>query len=136
MISVFESETVQEALNDSGIFVSDIERKVDKEVLQTINCLYNLSLPTRVAKLHEHSESTSTFLQLDWNLCEKVLPSFMPDKLPVLSEREKVSAELIELLQRFRKLIELPLTDELRSEFEKFMEEHKDFRWVINIVCL
>jgi hypothetical protein len=101
---------------------------VNKEILQIINCLYKLELPTRFVKAHEHLEPLPTFMQLNWSLCEKILPFFMLDTLPTISEKDNLSSELIELLQKFQPLIEEPLTIELKTEFERFTETNKDFR--------
>lgn len=128
LILITHSDEVQEALDDSNIFVNDICKKTDKEMLQVLNCLYNLELPGRIAKTHEHVEPTPTFMQLDWDLCERVLPLFLPDELPTLADKNSLSAELSELLNKLQKLIEEPLTDELKNEFDQFMENNKDFR--------
>lgn len=96
--------------------------------MQILNCLYNLELPTRIAKSHEHLEPTPVFRQLDWPLCERILPLFLPDYLPTLSEKNNLSAELNELLNKFQQVIGEPLTEELKAEFEHFLDVNKDYR--------
>jgi hypothetical protein len=93
--------------------------------------LYNLELSGRVAKKHEHVEPTPTFLQLDWSVCERILPLFLPDDLPTLAEKNTISVELNELLNKLQGIIEMPITEELKTAFDKFVDINKRFRLVI-----
>lgn len=128
MILITNTQTVQDALNDSDVFVSDIFRKVDREILQLLNCLYNLELSGRIAKKHEHLEPTPAFLPLGWDVCERILPLFLPDDLPNLAEKNTISAELNELLNKLQGVIEKPLTDELKISFDRFVDSNKRLR--------